>query len=78
MVTADGELVTALRDTGDANFGVMVKMKVKVRKLQNKDVSLVTGRSQWFPNSVCPESKFSTDVIDNTIHAFIRLSGPPR
>lgn len=65
VVTADGELFTvkesddrstkegglfwALRGAGGGNFGVLVKMKLKVQQLENKDGLAVAGRYNWFP-----------------------------
>ena len=65
VVTADGRLVTvkesddpnsdngklfwALRGAGGGNFGVLVKIKLKVQQLKNKDGVVVAGRYQWFP-----------------------------
>ncbi|POG62503.1 uncharacterized protein OCT59_014427 [Rhizophagus irregularis] len=76
VVTADGELVTvkdnddpnskegklfwALRGAGGGNFGVLVKMKLKVQQLQNKDGVVVAGRYQWFPNSGITNDLMST------------------
>ncbi|KAI1087087.1 hypothetical protein F5B19DRAFT_500405 [Rostrohypoxylon terebratum] len=66
LVTADGNLVIvndshdrwsdrgrlfwALRGGGGGNFGVLVKMKLEVRRLGQGGVTVVAGRYQWFPN----------------------------
>lgn len=65
VVTADGKLVTvserddprsdkgrlfwALQGAGGGNFGVLVKMKLKVHKLSSRSGMVVAGRYQWFP-----------------------------
>ncbi|KAH7102974.1 hypothetical protein BKA62DRAFT_828902 [Auriculariales sp. MPI-PUGE-AT-0066] len=69
IVTADGALVTvkdtddkdspegrlfwALRGGGAGNFGIVVEMKMAVKKLHDPDV--VAGRYQWFGNPSAPE-----------------------
>jgi hypothetical protein len=84
IVTADGMLVTvnesnppgsrearlfwALRGAGSGNFGVVVEMKLKVHKLQNKNV--VAGRYQWFPN---PKA---TDDFITTMNNFYTTDWP--
>lgn len=65
LVTADGKLVTvserddprsdkgrlfwALQGAGGGNFGVLVKLKLKVQQLTNSKGYVVAGRYQWFP-----------------------------
>lgn len=65
LVTADGQIVTvkrsdkrntdkgrlfwALQGAGQANFGVVTQMKLKVQHLDSKDGWVVGGRFQWFP-----------------------------
>ncbi|KAI5868237.1 hypothetical protein GGS23DRAFT_19299 [Durotheca rogersii] len=86
MVTADGDLVTvgetddprskegrlfwALRGAGGGNFGVVVQMKLKVKKLQNRFRTVVAGRYQWFP-----EGGFSDKVIA-TMNDFYTATWP--
>ncbi|KAF4574829.1 oxygen-dependent FAD-linked oxidoreductase family protein [Pleurotus pulmonarius] len=80
VVTADGKLVTvkesddpksdkgklfwALRGAGGGNFGVVVKLKLKVQELQNKYGMVVAGRYTW-PLKADPGSKtlFTPDII---------------
>ncbi|KAI1801424.1 FAD-binding domain-containing protein [Daldinia bambusicola] len=82
LVTADGKLVTvkdtddpksnkwklfwALRGAGSGNFGILVKMKLEVQKLGNRDGTAVAGRYQWFP-----KQGFTNEVIAtmNTLYA---------
>ncbi|KAI1393339.1 uncharacterized protein F4822DRAFT_9054 [Hypoxylon trugodes] len=86
IVTADGELVTvkdsdarnskngrlfwALRGAGGGNFGVLVQMKLGVKKLQSEYV--VAGRYQWFPQSVL------TDDFMATMNKFYTTDWPIR
>lgn len=65
VVTADGRLITvretskkgspeerlfwALQGAGAACFGVVVRMKLRVRKLSSLNGFVVAGRYQWFP-----------------------------
>ncbi|KAF5698444.1 FAD-binding domain-containing protein [Fusarium mundagurra] len=74
LVTANGELVTvketddpksdegrlfwALCGAGGGNFGVLVKMKLRVQHLQNRYGMVVAGTYQWFP-----EEGLTDDVI---------------
>ncbi|KAI9642899.1 hypothetical protein NHQ30_008633 [Ciborinia camelliae] len=82
IVTADGKLVTvkdsddplsangrlfwALCGAGGGNFGVLVKMKMKVQKLQNKTGLVVAGRYTWFPKS-------SSEAMDDFTDTMIRF-----
>jgi hypothetical protein len=84
LVTADGELVTvkktdppeskrgklfwALCGAGGGNFGVVVKMRVKVEKLRSENV--VAGRYAWFP-----EGGFTNDTI-TTMNEFYTADWP--
>ncbi|KAK4683027.1 hypothetical protein QC764_0025200 [Podospora pseudoanserina] len=80
VVTADGKLVTvgekddpqskegrlfwALRGAGGGNFGVMVKMKLKVQKLKNRHGMVVAGRHQWFPEGGFDNNEFMKTMND--------------
>ncbi|UKZ56975.1 hypothetical protein TrVGV298_010823 [Trichoderma virens] len=55
-----GELFWALRGAGGANFGVLVKMKLALQELSNKNGTVVAGRYTWYPKS----KKFDNDVVD--------------
>ncbi len=86
LVTADGKLVTvketddptsdkgklfwALRGAGGGNFGVVVKLKLKVQQLQNQYGMVVAGRYQWFP-----KEGFTDDVI-TTMNEFYTADWP--
>ncbi|KAL2148927.1 hypothetical protein VTH82DRAFT_1613 [Thermothelomyces myriococcoides] len=48
-MSPEGRLFWALRGAGGGNFGVVVEMKLKVQKLQNRYGTVVAGRYQWFP-----------------------------
>ncbi|EFX00023.1 berberine family protein [Grosmannia clavigera kw1407] len=66
LVTADGKLVTvrdtddpnsdegrlfwALRGAGGGNFGVVVQMKMHVKKLKSPDKEVVAGKYIWTPD----------------------------
>ncbi|CAG8719612.1 11734_t:CDS:2, partial [Dentiscutata erythropus] len=81
VVTADGELVTvkdnddsnskksklfwALRGAGGCNFDILVKIKLKVQQLQNKEGVVVAGRYQWFLKS----ARITNDLM-NMINYF--------
>lgn len=80
LVTADGRLVTvnetddpksdkgklfwALRGAGGGNFGVVVRLKLKVQQLKNRYGMVVAGRYMW-PLKADPAGKslFTEDVI---------------
>ncbi|KAF3483021.1 uncharacterized protein GIQ15_02345 [Arthroderma uncinatum] len=86
IVTADGDMVTvkdshaptskegrlfwALCGAGGGNFGVLVKMKLKVQQLQNEDGIVVAGRYQWFPKSG------TTDEFMTTMNDFYSIKWP--
>ncbi|KAI1204726.1 uncharacterized protein F4807DRAFT_471786 [Annulohypoxylon truncatum] len=88
LVTADGNLVTvkdsddpnsnkgrlfwAIRGGGGGNFGVLVEMKLQVRRLRNKDGIVIAGRYQWFPKSGM------TDDFMTTMNSFYTTSWPNR
>ncbi|KAJ2900633.1 uncharacterized protein MKZ38_002292 [Zalerion maritima] len=88
VVTADGQLVTvgekndpkskegrlfwALRGAGSGNFGVLVKMKLKVQKLKDLKGTVVAGRYNWFP-----KNGFTDDVAD-TMNKFYTTSWPKK
>lgn len=88
VVTADGRLVTvkdrddpgsdegrlfwALRGAGGGNFGVLVKMKLRVKQLKSKDGSVVAGRYQWFPKLGL------TDDFMTTMNSFYTNDWPNR
>ncbi|KAF7433207.1 hypothetical protein PC9H_005157 [Pleurotus ostreatus] len=78
VVTADGKLITvketdnpksdkgklfwALCGAGGGNFGVVVRLKLRVQKLRNQDGTVVAGRYQWFP-----KAGFTEDIISTMI-----------
>ncbi|KAI2466903.1 hypothetical protein F4781DRAFT_444712 [Annulohypoxylon bovei var. microspora] len=88
LVTAEGKLVTvkdsddpksnegrlfwALRGAGGGNFGVLVNMKLQVRKLRDKDGIVVAGRYQWFPKSGM------NDDFMTTMNSFYTADWPNR
>ncbi|KAI0893002.1 FAD-binding domain-containing protein [Annulohypoxylon nitens] len=85
LVTANGDLVTvkdsddrwsnegrlfwALRGAGGGNFGVLVEMKLEVRRLRRRD-GVVAGRYQWFPNLGI------TDDFMTTMNSFYTAKWP--
>ncbi|KAK1828988.1 FAD binding domain-protein [Podospora conica] len=86
LVTADGSLVTvsesdppssskgrlfwALRGAGGGNFGIVVQMKLRVKKLANPRGMVVAGRYQWFPNDGI------TDDLVATMNTFYATPWP--
>ncbi|OTB06053.1 hypothetical protein M426DRAFT_55800 [Hypoxylon sp. CI-4A] len=86
IVTASGQLVTvkrsdarksdkgrlfwALQGAGQANFGVVTQMKLKVQRLKSKDGWVVAGRFQWFPG----ENKM--DQLLRTMNDFYKADWP--
>ncbi|KAF7557264.1 hypothetical protein G7Z17_g800 [Cylindrodendrum hubeiense] len=77
IVNAKGELVTAtsfqhkdlfwaLRGAGGGNFGILVKMKMKVKKLH--DSKVVAGRYTWYPklsDSKKPDPEVARTLMTN-------------
>ncbi|KAL2686875.1 hypothetical protein Neosp_004417 [[Neocosmospora] mangrovei] len=55
----NGRLFWALRGAGGGNFGVLIRMKLKVQKLSNRYDMVVAGRYQWFP-----QGGFTDNVMD--------------
>lgn len=45
----EGRLFWALQGAGQANFGVVTQMKLKIQHLKSKNGRVVGGRFQWFP-----------------------------
>ncbi|OAL53541.1 FAD-binding domain-containing protein [Pyrenochaeta sp. DS3sAY3a] len=86
LVTADGSIVTvkdsdslnsdkgrlfwALCGAGGGNFGVVVQLKLHVKKLSNPDGMVVAGRYQWFP-----KDGFTDDVME-TMNSFYAIPWP--
>lgn len=68
----EGRLFWALRGAGGGNFGVLVKMKLRVKQLKSKDGSIVAGRYQWFPKSGL------TDDFMTTMNIFYTTDWPNR
>jgi hypothetical protein len=58
LTTDEGRLFWALRGAGGGNFGVVVRMKLHVQTLRNRNGMVVAGRYQWFP-----KSGFTDDVM---------------
>ena len=56
----EGMLFWALQGAGGGNFRVLVGMKVKVQQLRNRDVMVVAGRYQWFPDGEAKSSLIPT------------------
>ena len=87
MVTATGDLVTvketdnsnskegqlfwALCGAGGGNFGVVVRMKVGLQQLKNRNGMVVAGRHTWFPKGGLADSK----VLD-TMQEFYTVKWP--
>ncbi|KAL7934346.1 FAD-binding domain-containing protein [Trichoderma chlorosporum] len=59
----EGELFWALQGGGGGNFGVLVRMKLKVQELENAYGTVVAGRYQWFPKP--QEEKSDKEHCDN-------------
>lgn len=67
-----GRLFWALCGAGSGNFGVMVRMKLKVQRLQSKNGMVVSGRYQWFPENGI------TDEVVETMNDFYMTKWPDR
>lgn len=65
-----GRLFWALQGAGQANFGVVVEMKLKIQKLKSKDGWVVGGRFQWFPG------KDQMDRLRETMNDFYKVDWP--
>lgn len=89
IVTADGEVVTvkeidekdtnerklfwALCGAGGGNFGVVVEMKLELKRLDSKEV--VAGRFLWYPK---PEPREEMEKFMMTMHDFYTAEWPDR
>jgi hypothetical protein len=65
-----GRLFWALQGAGQANFGVVTQMKLKIQHLNSKNGWVVGGRFQWFPG----EGKM--DQLLPTMNAFYKVDWP--
>ncbi|KAI3316581.1 Glucooligosaccharide oxidase [Xylariaceae sp. AK1471] len=65
-----GRLFWALQGAGQANFGVITQMKLKVQHLNSKDGWVVGGRFLWFPG----EDKM--DQLLPTMNEFYKVDWP--
>ncbi|RGP62533.1 berberine family [Fusarium longipes] len=88
IVTADGEVVTvakdddfeskegqlfwALQGAGQANFGVVTQMKLKVERLKSGGTKVVGGRFQWFPKDN------NIEELRNTMNDLYKAKWPER
>ncbi|KAH8690930.1 hypothetical protein BGW36DRAFT_306718 [Talaromyces proteolyticus] len=86
LVTADGQIVTvkksderntdkgrlfwALQGAGQANFGVVTQMKLKIQHLNSKNGWVVGGRFLWYPG----EEKM--DELLPTMNEFYKVDWP--
>ncbi|KAJ7774049.1 hypothetical protein B0H16DRAFT_1362959, partial [Mycena metata] len=93
IVTADGKLVTvkdtdsrtsdkgrlfwALRGAGGGNFGVVVKMTMAVKQLQDPEGYVVAGRYQWFAAQDEPDLFDQQDFMP-TMNMFYTTDWPER
>ncbi|KAI1158872.1 Glucooligosaccharide oxidase [Nemania serpens] len=65
-----GKLFWALQGAGQANFGVVTEMKLRVQHLKSKDGWVVGGRFQWYPG----EDKM--DQLLPAMNEFYRVDWP--
>ncbi|TRX89956.1 hypothetical protein FHL15_009228 [Xylaria flabelliformis] len=65
-----GKLFWALQGAGQANFGVVTQMKLKIQHLKSKDGKVVGGRFEWYPR----EEKM--DQLLPTMNEFYRVDWP--
>ncbi|KAI8633595.1 Glucooligosaccharide oxidase [Xylariaceae sp. FL1651] len=65
-----GKLFWALQGAGQANFGVVTQMKLKVQHLSSKDGWVVGGRFLWFPG------KDKMDQLLPTMNDFYKVDWP--
>ncbi|KAJ1330886.1 fumiquinazoline A oxidase [Microdochium nivale] len=86
IVTAEGEIVTvsrsgkqdrkkerlfwALQGAGQANFGVVTQMKLKIQRLSSSNGQVVSGRFQWIPGPG------KMDELRNTMDEFYKAQWP--
>ncbi|KAF3903632.1 hypothetical protein AA313_de0205156 [Arthrobotrys entomopaga] len=75
----EGKLFWALRGAGPGNFGVLVKMKLQIQKLEGEIV--VAGRITWYPTEgkkVASESGevFEIDALMTTMEDFYTADWP--
>ncbi|VUC33278.1 unnamed protein product [Clonostachys rosea] len=70
-VTSDkGRLFWALQGAGQANFGVVTQMKLKIQHLNSKSGRVVGGRFQWFPG------QDNLRELQDTMNDFYRVDWP--
>lgn len=67
----NGRLFWALQGAGQANFGVVTQMKLKIQHLDSQDGWVVGGRFLWFP-------KDKMDQLLPTMNAFYKVDWPSK
>lgn len=65
-----GKLFWALQGAGQANFGVVTQMKLKIQHLNSRNGWVVGGRFQWFPG------QDKMDEILPMMNAFYKVDWP--
>ncbi|KAF5319516.1 hypothetical protein D9619_008714 [Psilocybe cf. subviscida] len=73
----EGRLFWALCGAGGGNFGVVVEMKLAVKRLQSPSGKVVAGRYQWFASKGEPDL-FGTDIFMSTMNTFYTTKWPER
>lgn len=67
----EGRLFWAIQGAGQANFGVLTEIKLKIQHLNSKDGNVVGGRFMWFPG------KKKMSQLVPTMNAFYKVDWPP-
>ncbi|CAK5268063.1 unnamed protein product [Mycena citricolor] len=73
----EGRLFWALRGAGGGNFGVVVEMKLSVKKLQGPGGIVVAGRYQWFADKE-QKDLFEQEGFISTMNTFYTANWPER
>ncbi|EPS35109.1 hypothetical protein H072_11449 [Dactylellina haptotyla CBS 200.50] len=73
----NGKLFWALCGAGGGNFGVVVKMKLRIEKLADKEGRVVAGRYEWPPTEAdFKEKEDGSSIFLDTMNKFYNTAWP--